>query len=64
MSTLLAAIVGLLMLAADPIEKWSSYWILGDKGLLSAFLCAFVTVAIYKVCVKQRHYSHARRSST
>ena len=25
---------------------------LGTKGLLSAFLAAFVTVAIYKVCVK------------
>ncbi|COA34348.1 lactose-specific PTS transporter subunit EIIC [Streptococcus pneumoniae] len=52
MSTLLAAIVGLLMLAADPIENGLATGFLGTKGLLSAFLSAFVTVAIYKVCVK------------
>ncbi|HFH1579182.1 TPA: lactose-specific PTS transporter subunit EIIC [Streptococcus pneumoniae] len=51
-STLLAAIVGLLMLAADPIESGLATGFLGTKGLLSAFLAAFVTVAIYKVCVK------------
>ncbi len=52
MSTLLAAIVALLMLAADPIEGGFATGFLGTKGLLSAFLAAFVTVAIYKVCVK------------
>ncbi|VLP62140.1 PTS system, lactose-specific IIBC [Streptococcus pneumoniae] len=52
MSTLLAAIVGLLMLAADPIESGLATGFLGTKGLLSAFLAAFVIVAIYKVCVK------------
>ena len=52
MSTLLASIVGLLMLAADPIEKGFGTGFLGTKGLLAAFLAAFVTVAIYKVCVK------------
>lgn len=52
MSTLLAAIVGLLMLAADPIENGLATGFLGTKGLLSAFLAAFVTVSIYKVCVK------------
>lgn len=52
MSTLLAAIVGLLMLAADPVENGLATGFLGTKGLLSAFLAAFVTVAIYKVCVK------------
>lgn len=52
MSTLLAAIVGLLMLAANPIENGLATGFLGTKGLLSAFLAAFVTVAIYKVCVK------------
>ena len=52
MSTLLAAIVGLLMLAADPIENGFATGFLGTKGLLSAFLAAFVTVSIYKVCVK------------
>lgn len=52
MSTLLASIVGLLILAADPIEKGFGTGFLGTKGLLAAFLAAFVTVAIYKVCVK------------
>ncbi|HEV0713416.1 TPA: PTS transporter subunit EIIC [Streptococcus pneumoniae] len=52
MSTFLAAVVGLLILAADPIENGLATGFLGTKGLLSAFLAAFVTVAIYKVCVK------------
>lgn len=61
MSTLLAAIVGLLMLAADPIKEVVTETVtkdglatgfLGTKGLLSAFLAAFITVGIYKVCVK------------
>ena len=40
------------MLTTDPIENGFSYWFLGDKGLLSAFLAAFVTVANYRICVK------------
>lgn len=40
------------LLAADPIENGLATGFLGTKGLLSAFLAAFVTVAIYKVCVK------------
>lgn len=58
MSTLLAAIVGLLMLAADPIENGLATGFLGTKGLLSAFLTAFVTIAIYKVCVKNNVTIH------
>ncbi|VPT99398.1 PTS system lactose-specific transporter subunit IIBC [Streptococcus pneumoniae] len=52
MSTLLAAIVGLLMLAADPIEGGFANGLLGTRGLLTAFLAAFITVNIYKVCIK------------
>lgn len=52
MSTLLASIIGLLLLAADPLEKGFGKDFLGTQGLLAAFLAAFVTVAIYKVCVK------------
>ena len=52
MSTLLASIVGLLMLAADPTADGFATGFLGTKGLLTAFLAAFVTVTIYKVCVK------------
>ena len=37
MSTLLAAIVGLLMLAADPIEGGFATGFLGTKGLTFSF---------------------------
>lgn len=52
MSTLLASIVSLLILAADPTADGFATGFLGTKGLLTAFLAAFVTVTIYKVCVK------------
>lgn len=52
MSTLLASIVGLLMLAADPLKEGFASGFLGTKGLLTAFITAFITVNIYKVCVK------------
>lgn len=52
MSTFLAAVVGLLMLAADPIEGGFANGLLGTRGLLTAFLAAFITVNIYKVCIK------------
>ena len=52
MSTLLASIVGLLILAADPIEKGFGTAFMGTKGLLTAFIAAFVTVNVYKFCVK------------
>ena len=52
LSTLLASMVGLLLLAADPIESGISTGFLGTKGLLTAFLAAFIIVTIYKFCVK------------
>ncbi|CMX27298.1 PTS system lactose-specific transporter subunit IIBC [Streptococcus pneumoniae] len=52
MSTFLAAVVGLLILAADPIEGGFANGLLGTRGLLTAFLAAFITVNIYKVCIK------------
>ena len=52
LSTLLASMVGLLLLAADPIEGGISTGFLGTKGLLTAFLAAFIIVTIYKFCVK------------
>ena len=52
LSTLLASMVGLLLLAADPIEGGISTGFLGTKGLLTAFLAAFIVVTIYKFCVK------------
>ena len=32
---------------------------MGTKGLLTAFIAAFVTVNVYKVCVKTMYDSHA-----
>ncbi|MET3557623.1 PTS system lactose-specific IIC component [Streptococcus rupicaprae] len=52
MSTMLASITGFLLLASDSIEGGFANGFLGTKGLLSAFLAAFITVNIYKVCVK------------
>ncbi|HET1874670.1 TPA: PTS transporter subunit EIIC [Streptococcus pneumoniae] len=52
MSTFLAAVVGLLILAADLIEGGFANGLLGTRGLLTAFLAAFITVNIYKVCIK------------
>lgn len=52
MSTFLTAVVGLLILAADPIEGGFANGLLGTRGLLTAFLAAFITVNIYKVCIK------------
>ncbi|HEV3767849.1 TPA: lactose-specific PTS transporter subunit EIIC [Streptococcus pneumoniae] len=52
MSTFLAAVVELLILAADPIEGGFANGLLGTRGLLTAFLAAFITVNIYKVCIK------------
>lgn len=52
MSTFLAAVVGLLILVADPIEGGFANGLLGTRGLLTAFLAAFITVNIYKVCIK------------
>ena len=52
LSTFLASMVGLLLLAADPTKDGISTGFLGTKGLLTAFLAAFITVTIYKFCVK------------
>lgn len=52
-STMLASICGFLLLAADSLKEGGfANSFLGTKGLLSAFLVAFITVNIYKVCVK------------
>ena len=52
LSTLLASMVGLLLLAADPTKDGISTGFLGTKGLLTAFFAAFIIVTIYKFCVK------------
>lgn len=52
LSTMLASITGFLLLSADSIEGGFANGFLGTRGLLAAFLAAFITVNIYKVCVK------------
>ncbi|HEM3614009.1 TPA: PTS lactose transporter subunit IIBC [Streptococcus suis] len=51
-STMIASISGFLLLASDGIEGGFANAYMGTKGLLTAFLAAFITVNIYKVCVK------------
>lgn len=52
LSTMLASICGFLLLASDQIEGGFGAGFLGTKGLLSAFLAAFVTVNVYKFFIK------------
>ncbi|HEL1094437.1 TPA: PTS transporter subunit EIIC [Streptococcus equi subsp. zooepidemicus] len=53
LSTMLAAMVGFLLMAADPAKEGGLLTgFMGTKGLLTAFISAFVTVIIYKLCVK------------
>ncbi|SDQ02637.1 lactose-specific PTS transporter subunit EIIC (plasmid) [Carnobacterium viridans] len=51
-STMLAAIVGFLLLSSDPIEGGFASGYLGTTGLLSAFLSAFIVVNIYNLFIK------------
>ncbi|MGV3274600.1 lactose-specific PTS transporter subunit EIIC [Staphylococcus sp. 11261D007BR] len=52
-STMLASICGFLFLASNPIEAGGfDSAFMGTKGLLTAFLSAFITVIVYHICVK------------
>ncbi|WP_277630742.1 lactose-specific PTS transporter subunit EIIC [Atopococcus tabaci] len=51
-STLLASIVGFLLLAADPVEGGFGSGYLGTTGLLSAFVSAFIVVNVYNLFIK------------
>ncbi len=53
LSTMLAAIIGFIIMAAEPAEGGGFLTgFMGTKGLLTAFIAAFVTVNVYKVCVR------------
>ncbi|HAZ0907292.1 TPA: PTS transporter subunit EIIC [Enterococcus faecium] len=53
LSTMLASMVGFLLMAAEPTKEGGFLTAFtGTKGLLTAFIAAFVTVNVYKVCVK------------
>ena len=52
-STMLASMVGFLLMAAEPVKEGGFLTaFMGTKGLLTAFIAAFITVNVYKVCVK------------
>ncbi len=49
---MLASMVGFLLKAAEPAKEggFLTAFLMGTKGLLTAFIAAFVTVNVYKVC--------------
>ncbi|MCD7839646.1 MAG: PTS transporter subunit EIIC, partial [Erysipelotrichaceae bacterium] len=51
-STFMAAIVGFMVVAVDSIEDGFASGYMGSKGLLTAFLVAFIVCNVYKFCVK------------
>lgn len=51
-STFMAGVVGLLVVAVDPLDGGFASGYMGSKGLLTAFLVAFVVCNVYKFCVK------------
>ncbi|HFI0076692.1 TPA: PTS lactose transporter subunit IIBC [Streptococcus suis] len=50
-SVMLASIVSFLLLSADQIEGGLANGYMGTKGILAAFVAAFITVNVYKFCV-------------
>ena len=50
-SVMLASIVSFLMLSADEIKDGLATGYMGTKGILAAFVAAFITVNVYKFCV-------------
>lgn len=53
LSTMLASMVGFLLMVAEPAKEGGFLTaFMGTKGLLTAFIAAFVTVNVYKACVK------------
>ncbi|WP_067843451.1 PTS lactose transporter subunit IIBC [Amphibacillus sediminis] len=52
-SVMLASICGFLMLGASQVDGGISTDYMGTKGLIAAFIAAFITVNVYKFCVKR-----------
>lgn len=51
-STMVAAIIGFVIIGVDPIEGGFSTGFMGTKGLLTAFVVGFIVPNIYRFCVK------------
>ena len=52
-STTICAICGFLILSSDALEGGFASEFMGSKGLLTAFMTAFVVGGIYKFCIKR-----------
>ncbi|MDA9471894.1 PTS system, lactose-specific IIB component [Enterococcus sp. 5H] len=52
-SVMLASITGFLMLSVDQVEGGLGSDFMGTKGLIASFIAAFLTVNVYKFCVKR-----------
>lgn len=50
-SVMIASIVSFLLLSADQIDGGLANGYMGTKGILAAFVAAFITVNVYKFCV-------------
>jgi PTS system lactose-specific IIC component len=50
-SVMLASIVSFLLLSADQLDGGFANGYMGTKGLLAAFVAAFITANVYKFCV-------------
>lgn len=50
-STMLAAIVGFLLLSVNAIDGGFDTTYMGTKGLMASFISAFIVVNVYKFCV-------------
>lgn len=57
-STFMAGIVGMLVMAVDPIKNGLAIEYMGSKGLLTGFLVAFLVCNIYRYCVKRNITIH------
>ncbi|CAD5901645.1 lactose-specific PTS transporter subunit EIIC [Carnobacterium maltaromaticum] len=51
-STMVAAIIGFLLISVDAIEGGISLDFMGSKGLLTSFIVGFVVPNIYRFCTK------------
>lgn len=52
-SVMLASIAGFFMLSVEQIDGGFASDFMGTKGLLASFVAAFLTVNVYKICVKR-----------
>lgn len=52
-SVMLASIAGFFMLSVEQIDGGFASDFMGTKGLLASFVAAFLTVNVYKFCVKR-----------